>query len=443
MTMKKVLFSLLGLFMLVQITNAQDDGGKLAKQAGKALTNYNIDPTNNAAKLDEAKQKIDQAIQTAEAQAMVSAWVTRGDIYNTILQRDMAKRMIDPKAPLSGDNDALVAFEAYKTAFDNPNAKKYEKSDAVKGIMEVQGHLVNIGVTKFEAQEYEKAFKSFEASLQAHEILTANAQKSVLETPEQYENQVYVTGLAAQQAKRNDDALKYYNELYTKDKAKAGVYEGMVAIKQEKGDEEGAMKLLSEGRTKFPDDSGLLFVEINVYLKKGKLNELTDRLKQAIAKEPTNVGLYVTLGNVYDNLYQSSSRDKNEAKATEYFEEAKTYYLKATEVDPKNVDAVYSLGALYYNKAAVRTQEMNAMPDDFSSAGLKKLKTMKDEVMGLFELALPYFQKAESLDPNDLNTLIALNEIYARKEDELSIEFKKRLDTVKEGGKNMDSHFKN
>lgn len=91
----------------------------------------------------------------------------------------------------------------------------------------------------------------------------------------------------------------------------------------------------------------------------------------------------------------------------------------------------------------MRTQEMNALPDDFSSAGLKKLQTMKDEVMALFDQALPYFQTAESLDPNDMNTLIALNEIYARKEDELSTEFKKRLDTVKEGGKNTTSHFKN
>lgn len=441
--MKKVLFSLLGLVMFLQFATAQDDGGKLAKQAGKALTSYNIDPTQNAEKLNEAKQKIDQAIQTAEAQGMVSAWITRGDIYSTILQRDMAKRMVDPKAQLTGDNDALVAFEAYKNAYDNANAKKYEKSDAVKGMMEVQGHLVNIGVVKFEAAEYEKAFKSFQASLLAHEILLANSQKTVLETNEQYENQLYVTGLSAQQAKRNEDALKYYNELYNKGAAKAGVYEGLYLIKQEAGDEAGAMKILSEGRTKHPDDSGLLFAEINVYLKKGKLDELTGRLKEAIQKEPTNIGLYVTLGNVYDNLYQSSVKEKNEAKATEYFEEAKKYYTQATEKDPKNVDAVYSLGALYYNKAAVRTQEMNALPDDFSSAGLKKLQTMKNEVMALFELALPHFQKAESLDPNDLNTLIALNEIYARKEDELSTEFKKRLDTVKEGGKNADSHFKN
>ena len=71
----------------------------------------------------------------------------------------MAKRLIpgNEKAPLTGDNDALVAFDGYKRGFETPTAKKHEKSDAIKGVSAVQAHLVNIGVAKYEAQEYEKA----------------------------------------------------------------------------------------------------------------------------------------------------------------------------------------------------------------------------------------------------------------------------------------------
>jgi tetratricopeptide (TPR) repeat protein len=208
------------------------------------------------------------------------------------------------------------------------------------------------------------------------------------------------------------------------------------------GDAAGADKILVEGRTKFPDDPSLLFTEINALLKAGKLDELIDRLKQAIKKEEGNIGLYVTLGNVYDNLFQSMLKEKNDAKATEYFTEANKYYGQALARDPKNVDATYSIGALYYNKAAFLTQEMNEITD-FSGAGLKKLDALKNQVMGLFDQALPYFQKAESLNPNDTNTLVALTEIFARKEDELSLEFKKRLNVVKAGGKNETAYFKN
>jgi tetratricopeptide (TPR) repeat protein len=440
--MKKVLFSLLALLLAIGYASAQEDGLKLAKNAGKALTSYNIDPSGNAAKLGEAKEKIEQALKTPEAQALGSAWMTKGDVYNTLLQKDLARRMIDPKAPLTGDNDALTAFDAYKKAYEL-SVKKYEKVDAVKGITEVQPYLINIGVTKYEAKEFDKAFLSFKASVESHDILKENAQKSFLDDPKQLEDQVYFTGLIASLANRCADAVFFYERLYKSGTTNPAVYEGLYNCKIQLADEAGAAVVLEEGRKKFPEDPALLFAEINAYLKAGKLTELTNRLEQAIKQEPDNVGLYVTLGNVYDNLYQGALKDKNSAKSNEYFEMAKSNYSKALVKNPDYLDANYSLGALYFNKAAIRTQEMNALPEDFSSAGLKKMEVIKNEVIALFDLALPYFQKAESIDPNDLNTLIALNEIYARKDDDvLSPEIKKRLDIVKGGGKNTGSYFK-
>ncbi|MFM8372327.1 MAG: hypothetical protein ACKOCO_08065, partial [Bacteroidota bacterium] len=352
------------------------------------------------------------------------------------------RRMIDPKAPLTGDNDALVAFDSYKKAYEL-GVKKYEKSDAVKGIEEVTPHVINSAVAKYELKEYEKSFNAFRASVEAHDILKANEKKSPLDDPKQLEDQIYFTGLIATLAGKCSDALTFYNRLYKAGTNNPAVYEGIYNCKLEMKDEAGANVILTEGRKKFPDDTALLFAEINAYLKAGKLSDLTGRLEEAIAKEPTNVSLYVTLGNVYDNLYQGALKDKNDVDATKYFNLAKKQYEGAITQNPNYLDANYSLGALYYNKAAVRTQEMNALPEDYSSAGLKKMESMRNEVISLFDQALPYFQKAESIDANDVNTLIALNEIYARKDDEvLSPEFKKRLEVVKGGGKNAGSYFK-
>ena len=439
--MKKVLFALLGFILTIGAAQAQEDGVKVAKSAGKALTSYNIDPLGNSAKLSEAKDKIEQALKTPEAQALGSAWQTKGEVYNTMLQKDLARRLVDPKAPLTGDNDALVAFDAYKKAYEL-GVKKYEKTDAVKGMTEVEAHLINIGVTKYEAKEFEKAFLSFRASIECHDILKENNLKSVLDDSKQLDDQTYFTGLIASLAGRCKDGVPFYERLYKKGTDNPAVYEGIFNCKMEMGDEAGANAILTEGRKKFPEDPALLFAEINSYLKAGRLGELTGRLEQAIKQEPENVGLYVTLGNVYDNLYQGATKDKDEAKAKEYFEQARDNYSKGLAKNPNHVDANYSLGALYYNKAAVRTQDMNALPEDFSSAGLKKMESMRNEIMALFDQALPYFQKAESVDPNDTNTLIALNEIYARKDDEeMSKEFKKRLEVIRGGGKNAESHF--
>jgi tetratricopeptide (TPR) repeat protein len=441
--MRKTVFIALAFAFSFTLAQAQEDPVKLAKQAGRALTSYNMDPSGSAAKLDEAKMKIDQALQAESTQGLVSAWQTKGEVYSTIVQRDMMMRQINPAAKLSGDNDALVAFEAFEKAY-NLATKKFEKSDAAKGITEIQGYLVNIGLMKYEAKAYDKAYRSFDALVRSHDILSAEKLKSYLDDPEQYQNQLYVAALCAQLAHMNDEAERYYMRLYEKGNAQSAVYEGLYQIKTEKGDEAAAERILKEGRQKYPNDSGLLFSEINLYLKKGELDGLIARLKQAIEQEPNNLSLYITLGSVYDNLYQREIQAKNNAKAAENFAEAKKYYEKAIEIDPKAGDAYYSLGALYYNKAAARTQDLNALPqDDYSAATIKKYQQIQKEIMALFDEALPYFQKSEALNPNDTNTLIALSEIYARKDElEMANEFKKRLEVVRGGGKNTQPYFK-
>ena len=85
---------------------------------------------------------------------------------------------------------------------------------------------------------------------------------------------------------------------------------------------------------------------------------------------------------------------------------------------------------------------MNALADDYSKAGLKKYDELRKLVLTQFDEALPYFKQAEALNANDRNTLIALKEIFARKDDlPTSTEFKNRLEKIEAGGQNEASYF--
>lgn len=440
--MKNYLIVLAVALFAVLSSSAQQDGLALAKNASKALGMYNTDNATHAAKLEEAMSLIEMALKTPEAQALASAWITKGDIYNNRLQRDASKKSLDDNAVFTGDNDALVSYESYKKGY-TLSQLSYEKSDCLKGMMQVQASLINIGVTKYEKSEFEKSFLSFRAAIESHDLLKANGQKSLLDDPKQLESQWYVSGLAATQANRCNDAIFFYNKLYKAGTDKPEVYEGLYNCKLQMGDNASAEKLLEEGRKKFPENPGLLFAEINFFMKTGRLTEVTASLEDAIKLEPNNIGLYNALGNVYDNLSQLALKENDAPKAMAYFDKAKKCYTDVLMKDAKNMDASYALGAMYYNKAALLTQQMNALPGDFSQAGLQKFKAMQSEIMALFDVALPYFKKSESIDPNDLNTLIALVEIFARKEDELtSKEIKKRFEIVRGGGKNSSSYFK-
>ena len=112
-------------------------------------------------------------------------------------------------------------------------------------------------------------------------------------------------------------------------------------------------------------------------------------------------------------------------------------------MNPGFFDAVYSIGALYYNRAASTTSALNILADDYSKAGLKKYDELRKVMLTQFDEALPFFKQAETLNPSDRNTLIALKEIFARKDDlATSTEFKTRLETVDAGGTIENAFFK-
>lgn len=445
--MKKLILGLLAVCLVLSVS--AQDGKKAYKKATRALGAFNLDPANNMAKLQEAVDEITVALEDSEMAAEAKAWQAKGEIFNTIANQIVAGRQLGsgteglPKVEDPARQAAMAFTKALELA-----EKRYETKDALKGLQVAQTNLSNMGIYKFEDQDYAGAFDNFEMVMDAHKLLKENKEDSALNEEEDYQNQLYITGLAALNADQAADAEEYFVELYKVQYDKPAIYEALYKIQVAKDDSEEnitkAYKYLEEGRKTNPDDVSLLFAEINHFLKIGKLDELIDKLKTAIDKEPDNVSLYSTLGNVYDNLYQKSAEAEDTEKAEEYFNEAKKYYEQALEVDSTYADAVYSIGALYYNRAAAMTLELNKYADDYSKEGLKKYEALKKDIFAEFDKALPYFKRAEALNPNDMNTLIALKEIYARKDNlELSNEFKTRLEKVQNAEINETSYFGN
>jgi tetratricopeptide (TPR) repeat protein len=442
--MKKLVLGFLA-FLMVAVSVQAQDAKDLWKDAQKAFNRYNLDPTNNKADLKEAKQKIDEAVQVGEGKTWARVWNTKGEIYNEIAIQVVTVRQLgmgDASELPQVDNPALVAFEAFANGLKYAE-KGFEEKDAIKGLQTVQPNLSNLGVFHYEDQKFEGAYKSFKAVIDAHKLLKEKGEESTLDAEEEYHNQMYITGLAALNANSLDKAKPYFEELYNMNYDKPSIYEAMYKIEAQESSPEAAYKYLQKGRERYPEDVTLLFADINHALQTGQLDALLGKLQDAIQKEPNNVTLYTTTGSVYDQLYQKAVSSDDEEKAQEYFDKAMENFNKALEINEDNFDAIYSIGTLYYNKAAAMTQDLQKLADDYSKEGIEKYEALKEKIFAEFDRALPYFQRCEKLDPNDVNTLIALKEIYARKDNlEVSNEFKKRLETVQSGGTNENSYFK-
>lgn len=430
--MKQFFLSTILLFVAFSTLSAQEYKKQL-KSANKTLSKYYLDPVANKAELTTALASIDAIFAADDAKADPEAWITKGQIFNEIAKSEMNKKVLEEqlgnKMELNTPNAGMIALEAFEKAISMA-VKKSQTADALSGVRENEDFLNNIGITYFQVNDYNNAFKNFNAAIKGHDMLKAGKQTSRLDDVTIKNDHFFYTAAAGYLGDYKTEANVLFEKLSAANYPQALVYEALFTVTAEK-DEAKAMEILEKGRKLLPDDNSLLFAEINHYLKVGKLNILTDKLKAAIAKEPNNISVYTTLGNVYDQLNQKERGEGNMAKADEYFGLAYDYYKQALEKDPKSFDAVYSQGALYYNKAASMTSKLNELGNDYSSAGTKKYNAIKAEMDGYFKEALPYFLKAEGLNPKDLNTMIALKEIYAREGNlEKSGEYKGKIDAL-------------
>lgn len=403
------------------------------KKAKKLLSNYYFNPGENGNDLYEAGDQINNALKDETIAADRKVWLEKGKIFNEIANSDVKQKILNGQYKLKYPNAAIESFEALKKALSLSEKKRHKKA-VFKVLKETENSLNNIAAYQFQDKNYELAFDNFSRTCKAYHIFKDNDKEaeSRLSDPALRKEQKLYTGYAAYYGNKKDKAEHFFKDLVESGTDQPFVYEALYNINLEKGDKDTAVKFLNEGRAKFGEDTGLLFAEINYYIKEGKLTELTDKLKKAIELDSNNVTVYTTLGSVYDQLHAKAFEDGDETKANEYFDLALKYFNKATQKDENNFDAIYSIGALYYNSAANYTKEINKYANDFSDAGTKKYDQLKADMLAEFDKALPYFEKAYSKNNNDLGVLQALSEIYARKDMLVkSKEYREKLNAAK------------
>lgn len=427
--MKKYLLLLVAIVVSFNIADAQEYK-KALKEAKKNFAQYNLNPSENAEKLAKAMASIDQAFSTEEAMNSSKAWLTKGEIFTEMATADINASLIGGENKLNQPDAAVTAFEAYQKSYELSKKKK-DKKKALKGIQALENNLYNTAIIQYQAQDYAAAFGNFKSADVASTLLGENDMDSRLDDEQLRRDHLFSTAVSGYYGEQYDETLPYLDMLSAKDSADAFVFDAMYNIYTKKGDTDNALAALTKGRKMYPEDSGLLFSEINHYLASNQLDVLLTKLDEAVALEPENMSVVLTQGNVYEQLGQKLTKDGDVAKGTEYQAKAKGIYENVLANEPDNFDANYSVGAFYYNEAASMTDQINALSNDFSKAGLKKYEDLKAQMDGKFKKALPYFLKAESVNTTDVNTLIALKEIYARSNDfEKSGEYKAKLEAA-------------
>ena len=345
--------------------------------------------------LAKAAEYIEPAITNETTMGKEKTWRYRGSIYQQIaLGEDAALKQQFP--------DAMdKAIESYLKAVELHTKDSY-KVENIKALGGLQGASLNAGNAAFGSKEYDKAIACYD---QSQRIAKAFGQVDT--------NAMFNSALAYETKGDATNAIAKYRSCLELGYDKPEVYRYLATLQAKEGDLDGAIATTRQGRAKHPDNSEMLKDELIYLLRAGRENESEGVLDQALAKNPNDAVLWSIKGSLYDaKANPKEGEAPTEAVMQENYAKAEEAYKKAIEADPTFFDAYFNVGVLHNNRAAYEYEKCNKIKSDTEYA---KCKAVADEI---YLAAVPYFEKAYELKPDDVQTIQQLMKLYAKTNDQ-------------------------
>lgn len=308
-------------------------------------------------KLDKAMESINACVLDPSTAQDAKAWFLRGNIYLEIANTtDEQYKALSPD-PLT------ISLDSYKKAIEfDPKQKYYE--DIMAKLNWQRNNYYNAGVEAFNQRQYKEAMENFGKGAEVIEIANVSDTLSLMNA-----------ATCAQLANERESAKQYFLKLLKGNYKSASLYVSLADIYRQDNDSVNAIKYIKMGLNEYPNDLRLFLTETNIYLTFGQTDKALNNLKEAMKKDSSNASVAFALGTIYDNMSNDTTKNADFRFAS--FENAVKAYQKAIELNIEYFEPNYNLGAIFVNKAAAVNDEANKLPYD-ATAQFEKLKKEAD-----------------------------------------------------------------
>lgn len=372
--MKKILF-----LMLMLIAVAGSAQKKQKPNLNKALKFL------QDGQLAEAKDMIDAATTYEKTMDDGKTWYYRGLIYAALdttsnpaykgLAEEPFKTAMESFA--KADQMGKEGTEYFTNSPDNiiPVTKSQQMA-------QLANWYLNRGANLYQTDSLEEAL--------------ANFKKTQIVLPEDTIAYFYA-GFVANSLEDHDAAIENFEKYIEKGGTSPDAYSLMInTYSGPKEDKEKALEVARAAKAKFPENEEFPKVEIGLLIDLEKIEEAKVGLEEAVKREPDNKTYHFYLGYVNSKL--------------ENWEAAKKNFQEALRVDPSYFDAQYYLAQIYLIDASKIMDQVKNL--GISAADKKKQAELDKILVEKYKIALPHWEKAEKLKPNDLDVLDRLRTIY-------------------------------
>jgi hypothetical protein len=174
------------------------------------------------------------------------------------------------------------------------------------------------------------------------------------------------------------------------------IYKNIALILVEKGKTEEAKTAFADAIKENPNDMSLKMNEANLYLKLKDNATYKTKVAAILEKEPNNADLVYNLGVV--------------AMESGQLQEAETFLNKTITIKPDYSNAYMNLAAIKLMGDDKVVAEMNKLGN--SEKDNKRYDVLKKQRTESFNAAMPYLEKAYTLDPNNEGVIENLLSVY-------------------------------
>lgn len=329
----------------------------------------------------------------------------------------------------ANDSDIAVALESFKMLKETEakSGKKTYSGEADAMKIEMSNGFLSKAQAALDQKDHSSSWINFERAYRT-------STKDTL--------YLYNAALLATSSKSYDDAIRMYNELtelgYTgismdyrateiesgeeqsfptpvlrdiavkagthdksrnvKTESKVGeIAKNVALIYIEKGETDKGLAAIEKAKSSNPNDYNLILAEANVRYKLGEQDKYKALISEALKLEPNNPDLLFNLGVV--------AGDQGN------YDEAKDYYDKAIAADATYTRAYMNSAAMILEKEQGIIDEMNALGT--SAADDKKYEELQEDRLNVYREAIPYLKAAIEQEPDNINAVKTLMNIYS------------------------------
>ena len=364
-----------------------------------------------------ARAAINEALQNDETKDQANTWYVAGYIgykqFDAINLNRQLGRNIDVDAWGNAVYESMNCWnKAYELAliptYDKKGKEKFDTRTPKLILPKLVEYfqyqaLINTGFNAYEASNPSLAYDMFIAHCNIPEmkILQDNpAELAKLVRDSSFYTCLYYAGRFAYEAKRYDEAIATLQRMNS-EHANANALrkevifanEYIYQIYIEKQDTASAVAFIKECIDLFPEEAWFMQNLINLYISSGQEEKAVEYLDLAIQREP-NVGQYY---NSKGSILARIGR----------FDESFKAFEQAIAIEPNNALFLQTLGFAYVDLG-------NKLNDEAAYYDAKEYAKAKVEIDKAFQNALPYFEKAYELEPDNYDYKRSLRSLYYR-----------------------------